>query len=945
MKSTARLRSFLALSGSTLLAISCTHAANIWDGGGGDGNWTTLNNWDNNALPGTGALTFVGDIQTITNNDRAAALSYGGINFTNDGSSGKTSGFTLGGSSSITLNGNITTTANTEGSTFTDVISLAMILNNNRSITTNQLSDTVQHNLTISGSISETGGARGLTKLGGGVLTLSGQNSYTGTTTVSLGTLRAGAAANGQAFGLGSAVSLSNTAGVTLDLNNFDQTIGSLAGGGATGGNVTLGSATLTVGTNNTATQYSGIISGSGGLIKTGSNILTLQAVSLNSYQGGTRIDGGLLLINVDGNLGEAGDSITLNGGGLGVGAIISTNRGMVLNNVAGNLVRLQGNQSWTTTGAVTGDGGVIFRQNPNGGVTANLNSQSNDFKGALGIESGNGGIAVRLRSMADSATANGNIVYGLSSGVTNSQIFEWDSAAGSSLTLANRKFEFAQNGAAWGTIKNSHATNAVTVNTNLVVSGTGTKTLILDAVDGPRNAFNGNITDGSGTVALSKVGAGDWVLGGTNSYTGGSAITAGGLTFLQTGAKSSTGTHAFSSGTMLGLGVSGASGFTDTDIINAFAGGTLTGNLAGITVTTGTNVGIDTTHGDFTLASNIASTAKQLHKLGNNTLTLTGTNANTGVAIAKQGTLQYGTTASLSSSVAGRLSARSGATLAFNVGGAGEFNAAGITTILNNQTASSGLTNGMNAGSSLGFDTTNATGTFTIANAIVNTTGVSGGSRGLTKLGTGTLELTSASSTYTGATTVNAGTLIVNGNISTSTLTTVKSGATLGGIGTVGALTIDSGGFFSPGNSPGIETVNGNYIQNGTLQIEIEGDTAGNGAGFHDQVIVNGTVTLGGTLSLLSFSGAYVTNDLMFILLNDGTDAITNTFSGLAQGATVTTYGGFDWIISYNADSTANTFTGTANGNDIALMAIPEPGATLLGSLGLLALLRRRRN
>ena len=61
------------------------------------------------------------------------------------------------------------------------------------------------------------------------------------------------------------------------------------------------------------------------------------------------------------------------------------------------------------------------------------------------------------------------------------------------------------------------------------------------------------------------------------------------------------------------------------------------------------------------------------------------------------------------------------------------------------------------------------------------------------------------------------------------------------------------------------------------------------------------------------------------------------------AQGAVVGNYLGFDWQISYTGNSTGNTFTG---GNDIALMAvaIPEPRAALLGGLGLLALLRRRR-
>jgi autotransporter-associated beta strand protein len=181
MKLKSTLRSFLALAGSSLLAISYTHAANIWDGGGGNGNWNTATNWDNDFVPAvTGqTLTFTGDLQTNTTND-AGITSVNGILFTNDGSPGKTMPFTLGGSS-LTLNGNITTTANTTGSTITDVISLELILNGNRSVTTNQLSGTVQHNVEISGVISQSG-TRSLIKSGGGTLTLSGNahNTFTG---------------------------------------------------------------------------------------------------------------------------------------------------------------------------------------------------------------------------------------------------------------------------------------------------------------------------------------------------------------------------------------------------------------------------------------------------------------------------------------------------------------------------------------------------------------------------------------------------------------------------------------------------------------------------------------------------------------------------------------------------------------------------------------------
>lgn len=78
--------------------------------------------------------------------------------------------------------------------------------------------------LTLSGSLAQTSG--GVTKYGGGTLVLSGHNQYSGVTSIVSGTLRAGIVAD--AFGSNSAVTLSNTAGVTLDLAGYSNVIGSL---------------------------------------------------------------------------------------------------------------------------------------------------------------------------------------------------------------------------------------------------------------------------------------------------------------------------------------------------------------------------------------------------------------------------------------------------------------------------------------------------------------------------------------------------------------------------------------------------------------------------------------------------------------------------------------------------------------------------------------------
>ena len=134
---------------------------------------------------------------------------------------------------------------------------------------------------TFSGVIS---GSGGLVKQGTGTMTLTGASSYGGATNTNAGTLQAGAA---NTLSASSAHTVS--AGAVLDLNNFNQTVGSLAGAG----NVTLGSATLTAGGDNTSTTFSGVISGSGGLVKQGTGTMTLTGA--NSYSGGTTVSAGAL--------------------------------------------------------------------------------------------------------------------------------------------------------------------------------------------------------------------------------------------------------------------------------------------------------------------------------------------------------------------------------------------------------------------------------------------------------------------------------------------------------------------------------------------------------------------------------------------------------------------------------------------------------------------------
>jgi len=150
-----------------------------WDGGGTDNNWATAANWNPDGAPaadGTAVLSFVGGTRTAAANNFSEDTVFAGINLLNDGTSGKTAAFTLSGTR-LTLGGNITSTA--ASSAITDTMSLPLLLNASRTITVNN-----NHHLTVSGVIGETGGSWGLTKGGGGNLTLNGANTYTGPTTL-----------------------------------------------------------------------------------------------------------------------------------------------------------------------------------------------------------------------------------------------------------------------------------------------------------------------------------------------------------------------------------------------------------------------------------------------------------------------------------------------------------------------------------------------------------------------------------------------------------------------------------------------------------------------------------------------------------------------------------------------------------------------------------------
>lgn len=176
--------------------------------------------------------------------------------------------------------------------------------------------------------------------------------------------------------------------------------------------------------------------------------------------------------------------------------------------------------------------------------------------------------------------------------------------------------------------------------------------------------------------------------------------------------------------------------------------------------------------------------------------------------------------------------------------------------------------------------------------------------------------ELTTTLTTNTPATPYNViynNILVINATVGA---VDVYSGV-LKGTGTVGALTV-SGGKVAPGLSPGILNSGNVTFTGGSFDAEIGGTTPGSG---HDQLNVTGTVDLGSatTLNITHWSSFRpALNNTFTIINNDGADAITGAFQGLAQGATVTVDG-----VVYTISYTGGT------GNDVVLTATDVSNAT----------------
>jgi len=812
-------------------------------------------------------------------------------------------------------------------------------LSNNIALTGTNTIDTNGNATTLSGVLSGT--AVTLNKIGAGTLTLSGTNTYSGTTNLNAGTLAAG---NNAALGTST---LNMVTGTTLQ---------SALSGLSLSNNIGL-SGTNTIDTNGNATTLSGVLSGTAvTLNKNGTNALTLSGN--NAYSGITNLNAGTLAAASNTALGSS----TLN---MGAGTSLQSARA---NLSLSNNIGLNGTNTIDTNGNATTLSGVIsgssITLNKIGTGTLTL-SGSNTYSGTTDLSAGtlavasNTALGTSRLNMAAGTTLQ-SAVSGLSLsndiGLSGTNTIDTN---GNSITLSgvisgNTAATLDKVGSGTMTLTGNNTfsgTTTISSGTLQIGNNSGTTGSLGggDIVDNAALVFSraNTLTVAnaiSGTGSVTQAGNGTAILSGDNTYSGTTTISTGTLQIGNGGTSGTLGTgavvatsilsfnrsdtltvdNAISGGgwvTQAGSGTTILSGNNSYGVTTINAGtlqignGGTTGALGTGSVTNGSVLAFNRSN-TMTVANSISG-AGSVRQIGNGTTVLTGNNSY-GATIIGAGILQVGNGGT--SGTLGTGNVTNDAALAFNrsdtitvanaIGGAGAVaqNGAGTTiltgantytggTTVNAGTLQLGANNALAAGSAM---TVNG-GTFNLG-AFSQTLGVLS-STGSIVLGGGTLTFGDASDTnltglsgsgglikvgsgtvtvtgsnsFSGATSVGAGTLVVNGSIAGNV--TVATGGTLKGTGTVGGLVVNNGGTIAPGNSIGTLNVTGNYAQNAgsTYQVEV------NAAGQSDRINITGAATLnGGTVSVQAQNGTYQRNTTYTIL--SATGGVTGTYSGVTS-------------------------------------------------------------
>jgi autotransporter-associated beta strand protein len=430
------------------------------DGGGIDVSpidWTV-----SGSIAGAGSLTVTGG-RTLT---LAGANFYGGGTIVHDGTivAIQSDGNLGAPTAPLTLDGGLLVTRASLGST--------------RPVTIGPLGGTIAtgiFNPTFAGNID---GPGPLSKIGAGLLMLSGNNVRTGALVIAEGQIRVGQAASLSPLAL-----VSIDPGAVLDINSLRPTIGSLSGLGS----VVLGTGALTVGADGTTRMFAGEISGIGSLIKIGAG--TLRLIGGSTYSGGTALNGGQIELDGDAGLGDVAGALSLGGGTLKAIASWTSVRPIIVTANGGTIdadqfaVRL--------SGPVTGPG--TLRTVSNGPGTWTLANTGNSYTGGTTVDAG----TLRLGAshvIPDVGT------FTVSAGAT----FDLGGLSETVGPLAGHGTILVSNALRTNATGSSTFAGTLTGGSNIFKSGTGTLTLSgVSALSGSTNLESGGLTV-TGTLASS---------------------------------------------------------------------------------------------------------------------------------------------------------------------------------------------------------------------------------------------------------------------------------------------------------------------------------------------------------------------------------------------------------------------------------------------------------
>ncbi|MDJ7438605.1 autotransporter-associated beta strand repeat-containing protein [Salmonella enterica] len=790
-----------------------------------------------------------------------------------------------------------------------------------------------------------------LIKQGAGTLILNAENTYTGGTTISGGTL---VASNVEALGTGDV-----TNDAVLELNtggDFDNAISgsgqvvksgdetlTLSGSNTYTGGTLISDGTLVasnveaLGTGdvtndavlelNTGGDFDNAISGSGQVVKSGDETLTLSGS--NTYTGGTLISGGTLV---------ASNVEALGSGDVTNNAVLELNTGGDFDNAisgSGQVVK-SGDETLTLSGSNTYTGGTLISSGTlvandvnalgTGDVTDNAVLELNtggDFDNAI---SGSGQV---VKSGDETLTLSGANSYTGGTTISGGTLVASNvEALGSGDVTDNATLEMNTGG---------DFDNAISGSGQVVKSGDETLTL------SGSNTYTGGTLISGGTLVASNVealGTGDVTndavlelnTGGTfdNAISGsGHVVKSGDDALTLSGANTYTGGTLISGGTLVATSV------------DALGSGDVT-NDAVLELNTG---------GDF---DNAISGSGQVVKSGDETLTLSGANSYTGGTLISSGTLVATSVEALGSG-----DVTDNAVLELNTGGTFDNAISGSGQVVKSgdETLTLSGSNTYTGGTTINDGTLIATSVDALGsgdvtdNAVLelNTGGTFdnaiSGSGQVVKSGDKTLTLSGANS-YTGGTTINDGTLVATsvdalgtGDVTddaTLELNTggdfdnaiggsgnvVKSGAdtlTLSGSNTYTGGTLISDGTLVASNVDALGT--GDVTDNATLELNTGGDFD-NAISGRGQVVKSGDKTL--TLSgANTYTGGTTINGGTLVASNvealgsgdiDNYASLQLNASGQFVTANLTTHDNATTAIGAGSALRANTLTQEAN-------------------------------